>query len=52
MAATTALTVSDPVEATVRATNVDAFKPWSTTQQRYASRPSTRARCGMAPDSM
>jgi hypothetical protein len=52
MAATMALTMSDPVEVTTRATNVDAFMPWSTTQHTYASRPATRSGEAASPDSM
>ncbi len=50
--ATTAETMSEPVEATTRAASVDAFMPWSITVTRYVLSASTARGDGGRPRAM
>ncbi|CAM5419876.1 hypothetical protein SCYAM73S_01315 [Streptomyces cyaneofuscatus] len=51
-AATRQAATSAPVEATTRAVNVEALKPWSTVEMRYCSTARTRSGSGSVPVSM
>lgn len=51
-AATRQAAMSAPVEATTRAVNVEALKPWSTVEIRYCSTARARAGSGSEPVSM
>ena len=44
--------MSAPVEATTRAVNVDALKPWSIVEMRYRSMAQTCSSAGGAPCSI
>ena len=48
-AATTQAATSAPVDATTRAVNVEALKPWSTVRQRYRSTARTCSGAGSVP---